>query len=145
MNQQIWTNAPMPRSEQRSSQRKTLNVPARLTWKDQRGTTRFASVVTRNVSDFGVYVECQSAVSIPMYRLVQFQLERAIRQEDDLPVSLRNGRVLSAVYRISPASTSGRPQCLALRLMVDPRRRAHSNQSTAVAMAPPATGTRATA
>ena len=98
-------------------------MPARLTWKDQRGATRFASVVTRNVSEYGVYVECQSAVSIPMFRLVQLQLERTIREDDDLPVSLRTGRVLSAVYRVSPGTTSGRPQCLALRLMVDPRRR----------------------
>jgi hypothetical protein len=27
------------------------------------------------------------------------------------------------VYRVSPASTSGKPQCLALRLMVDPKHR----------------------
>ena len=59
---------------QRTTPRRRL--PARLTWKDQRGTTRFASVVTRNVSEFGVYVECQSPVSIPLFRLVQFQLER---------------------------------------------------------------------
>jgi hypothetical protein len=122
---QIWTDN-SPRSapnEQRITARKDLNVPARLTWKDQRGVQRFASVVTRNVSEHGVYVECQSAVSIPMFRLVQFQLERAVREDDNLPVSLRTGRVLSAVYRVSPGTTSGRPQCLALRLMVDPRRR----------------------
>ena len=63
------------------------------------------------------------AVSIPMFRLVQVQLERATRDDDGLPASLRTGRVLSAVYRVSPGTTSGRPQCLALRLMVDPRRR----------------------
>jgi hypothetical protein len=57
-----------------------------------------------------------------MFRLVQFQLERAVRVSDGLPVSLRTGRVLSAVYRVSAGSTSGRPQCLALRLMVDPKR-----------------------
>jgi hypothetical protein len=27
------------------------------------------------------------------------------------------------VYRVSQGTTSGRPQCLALRLMVDPKRR----------------------
>src|SRR5207247_1871350 len=89
--------------------------------KDQRGVQRFASVVTRNVSQFGVYVECQSAVSIPMFRLVQLQLERTAREDDNLPPALRTGRVLSAVYRVAPGTTSGRPQCLALRLMVDPR------------------------
>jgi hypothetical protein len=121
----IWTDnaGRSAANEQRVSTRKDLSIPARLTWKDQRGVQRFASVVTKNVSDYGVYVECQSAVSIPMFRLVQFQLERAVRDDDSLPPALRSGRVLSAVYRVSPATTSGRPQCLALRLMVDPRRR----------------------
>ena len=81
---------------------------------------RFAAVVARNVSEFGVYVECHSPVSIPMYRLVQFQLERDAREADALPGTIQ-GRILSAVYRVSPA-TASRPQGLALRLMVDPRR-----------------------
>lgn len=126
MNKHIWTDkTPQRTGDQRSAERRDINVPARLTWKDQRGVQRFASVVTRNVSAHGVYVECQSAVSIPMFRLVQFQLERAVREDDNLPEALRTGRVLSAVYRVSPGTTSGRPQCLALRLMVDPRRMAH--------------------
>jgi hypothetical protein len=100
-----------------------MALPARLTWKDQRGTTRFASVVTRDVSEFGTYVECQSPVSIPLFRLVQLQLERDAREAEGLPSSLRSGRVLSAVYRVTPGSTSGRRQCLALRLMVEPRGR----------------------
>jgi hypothetical protein len=116
---------PRPSAEQRSSQRQSLTLPARLTWKDQRGATRFASVVTRDVSDFGVYVECLSAVSIPLYRLVQFQLERESREGNPLPTSLRQGgRILSAVYRVRPATASGGRQGLALRLMVDPKRRA---------------------
>jgi len=101
-----------------------------LTWKDQRGATRFASVVTTNVSELGVYVECQSAVSIPLYRLVQFQLEREVREADRLPESLRQGRMLSAVYRISPATASGVRQGLALRLMVDPKRRLDQVEQT---------------
>ena len=108
---------------QRAAERRVVSVPARLTWKDQQGATRFASVMTRNVSDLGVYVECQSAVSIPLYRLVQFQLEREARESDDLPETLKQGRVLSAVYRVTPPSSSGRRQGLALRLMVDPKRR----------------------
>jgi len=112
---------PNPLVNRRATERQPLNLQARLTWKDQPGTTRFATVVTRNVSHFGVYVECQSAVSIPLYRLVQFQLERDGRESDALPESLRQGRVLSAVYRVSPVTSSGRKQCLALRLMVDPR------------------------
>jgi hypothetical protein len=58
---------------------------------------------------------------IRLYRLVQFQLEREVRESDPLPSSLRQGRVLAAVYRIAAATSSGRRQGLALRLMVDPR------------------------
>ncbi len=105
----------------RAAERRAVTLPARLTWKDQRGTTRFATVITRNVSEHGVYVECQSPVSIPLFRLVQFQLERDVRGADVLPQSLQQGRILSAVYRVSPPSRS-KPQGLALRLMVDPRR-----------------------
>ena len=132
----IWTDAkptkqaePKPAqqadSNQRTTERRDIELPARLTWKDQRGTTRFATVVTRNVSDFGVYVECHSPVSIPLYRLVQFQLERDGAEPTTLPEVLREqGRILSAVYRVSPPQASGTPQGFALRLMVDPKRRA---------------------
>jgi len=126
---QIWTTPEpqkvpsAPARIQRASERREVTLPARLTWKDQQGTTRFATVVTRNVSEQGVYVECQNAVSIPLYRLVQFQLERDARDSDKIPASLRHGRILSAVYRVSPPSKTA-PQGLALRLMVDPRRSA---------------------
>jgi hypothetical protein len=121
----IWTEkTPVPAANKRGTERRTMTLPARLTWKDQRGTTRFASVVTRDISDCGVYVECHSTVPIPLYRLVQFQLESPTRDSDGLPSTLRNGRVLSAVYRVAPPTRSGARQGLALRLMVDPRRRA---------------------
>ena len=121
----IIAKAPASTLDKRSARRRSVCLPARLTWKDQRGTTRFASVITRDVSEFGVFVECQGAVSIPLFRLVQFQLERDVRDSEPVPASLRAGRVLSAVYRVtSPAANGGR-QGLALRLMVDPRRRAY--------------------
>ena len=121
----IWTEKkPVAATNKRDTERRAMALSARLTWKDQRGTTRFASVVTRDISDCGVYVECHSVVSIPLYRLVQFQLESPARESDGLPPTLKNGRVLSAVYRVSPPSPSGARQGLALRLMVDPRRRA---------------------
>ena len=107
----------------RTAERRSVSLPARLTWKDQRGTTRFASVITRNVSELGVFVECQGTVSIPLYRLVQFQLERDVRDSDPLPASLRPGRILSAVYRVTAPGANGGRQGLALRLMVDPKRR----------------------
>ena len=119
----VWT-APATRSteQKRATERRAVTVPARLTWKDQRGATRFASVVTRNISEFGVYVECHSPVSIPLYRLVQFQLEREGREVQGIPASLRQGRALSAVYRVNPPTPGGGRQGFALRLMVDPKR-----------------------
>jgi hypothetical protein len=120
-------------STQRAAERRAVVLPARLTWKDQRGMTRFASVVTRNISEFGVYVECQSAVSIPLYRLVQFQLERDVRESDALPDALRHGSILSAVYRVSQPSAQGARQGLALRLMIDPKRRMPVEQTRATA------------
>ncbi len=130
----IWTDTPLPKrsdANKRGTERRVVALPARLTWKDQRGTTRFATVVARNVSDFGVYVECQAPVSIPLFRLVQFQLERDVRDSDTVPDTLQ-GRVLSAVYRVSPPSSS-QPQGLALRLMVDPRRNSNLEQTRATA------------
>ena len=120
----MWTETMSGRLtvNKRVTERRSITVPARLTWKDQRGATRFASVVTRNISDFGVFVECHTAVSIPLYRLVQFQLEQPSAHADQIPSTLKMGRVLSAVYRVSPPSQSGARQCLALRLMVDPKR-----------------------
>jgi hypothetical protein len=107
----------------RQTERRPLALPARLTWKDQTGATRFASVVTRDISDHGVYVESYSHISIPLFRLVQFQLEREARDCVSLPPFLRQARVLSAVYRVTPGSSAAVRQGLALRLMVDPRRR----------------------
>ncbi len=130
----IWTdNLPKrPDANKRSGERRVITLPARLTWKDQRGATRFATVITRNISDFGVYVESATPISIPLYRLVQLQLERQVCESDALPDALQQGRVLSAVYRVSPPSPS-KPQGLALRLMVDPRRAMVSEQARATA------------
>jgi len=124
---QIWTiESPKPAeqdTDKRTSTRRPVELAARLTWKDQRGATRFASVIARNVSDFGIYVECPTPVSIPLYRLVQIQLEREDRNTDGIPRALRHGRVLSAVYRVAPRSRA-LPQGFALRLMVEPKRQA---------------------
>ena len=45
-----------PDARQRDGERRVVTLPARMTWKDQRGATRFATVTIRNVSDRGVYV-----------------------------------------------------------------------------------------
>lgn len=131
----IYVNAawadPLSRqsSNRRTADRLNVALPARLTWKDQRGSTRFASVLTRDISEFGVFVECQSPISITQFRLVQFQLERDVRHIPGIPDALRQGRLLSAVYRIVQPTRSGGRQGLALRLLVDPRRRAKNDAS----------------
>lgn len=112
-----------PTSTNRAAARVDVALPARLTWKDQRGTARFATVVTRNVSEYGAYVECQTPVPLSLYRLVQFQLERDAKESDELPASLRQGRLTAAVYRVQPPDARGRGQGFALRLMVEPSRR----------------------
>ena len=118
-------------TDKRTSERRDMTLPARLTWKDARGTVRFATGVTRNVSDYGVYIECHTPVSIPLYRLVQFQIDREGVGASAVPPGLR-GRILSAVYRVAPATVSQR-QGFALRLMVDPRAAVASVQARATA------------
>jgi hypothetical protein len=110
-------------SEQRTTTRRTLGVPGRLVWKDSRGATRFNSVVIRDVSETGAYVESVSGAAIPLYRLVSLQTERDV-EATVLPAHLRNGRILSAVFRVGPASrATGAPEGYGLRLLVEPRRR----------------------
>jgi hypothetical protein len=112
------------RTEKRSSDRRALNVPGQIVWKDARGTTRLATVVTRDVSEHGVRVDCLGGVPIPLYRLVYFQLDRTLRDRADLPPALRKSNVLSAIFRVGPASqATGAPTEYALRLLVEPDRK----------------------
>lgn len=121
-------------SRARIGQRRKLRVPGRLTWRDAKGALRFVSVVTRDVSEFDIFVECQAPTSIPLYRLVHFQVERSDRDCPDLPAVLRHGKVLSAVYRVGPyRPASGTPQGYALRLLIDPARLNATRPSAAVA------------
>lgn len=109
------------KTSQRSTERREISVPARLTWKDASGAVRFASVMTRDVSDAGVFVECEAGAAIPLYRLVHLQFERTTRGADQLPSRLREGRVLSAVWRVAPCRRStGTPAGYALRFLVEP-------------------------
>ena len=120
---------------QRIGDRRRVNVPGRLTWRDNSGTLRFVSVTTRDLSDLDVFVECDRPASIPLYRLVHFQVEAPARGRKDIPDSLQRGKVLSAVYRVGPyMSATGTPQGYALRLMVEPKRNvAERRQPLAVA------------
>ena len=125
------------RPYRRSGNRLKVRVQGRLTWRDASGALRFVSVVTRDLSDVDVFVECQVPASIPLYRLVHFQVERSGRDAADLPPTLRQGKVLSAVYRVGPyQSSTGTPRGYALRLLVEPQRRAvseHRREALAVA------------
>ena len=116
----------------RQADRHQVNIPARLTWKDASGAVRFVSVTTRNISDLGVYVDCEGGAAIPLHRLVHLQIERSLRMGDTyLPAGLREGRVLSAVWRVAPCrKATGTPSGYALRFLTDPE---------SLAMAPVAT------
>ena len=116
--------SPVPKTQQRSARRQVA-LPARLTWKDATGAVRFTSVVTRDVSEAGVFVEAQGAAAIPLHRIVHVQLERTAREMDGVPARLREGRVLSAVWRVAPCQKStGTPSGYALRFLVDPHENA---------------------
>jgi len=111
------------RYEKRNEDRLRIAVPGQILWKDARGSTRMASVLTRDVSTHGVSVECQGGTPIPLYRLVYFQVDRGARNRTDLPASLRKSTVLSAVFRVGPFSDqTGAPTEYALRLLVEPQR-----------------------
>jgi hypothetical protein len=123
-----------PILQQRKGERRRVAVPGRLTWRDASGTLRFASVMTRDVSDRDVFVECQMPASIPLYRLVHFHIERPARDCADLPSVLQHGKVLGAVYRVGPyASATGTPKGYALRLLVEPRMAVPAEALAAVA------------
>jgi hypothetical protein len=118
---------PSTENKPRIGARRKVRVPGRLTWRDSSGTLRFVSVVTCDVSDLDVFVECQVPASIPLYRLVHFQIERGARECAELPASLRSGKVLSAVYRVGAyRAATGTPHGYALRLLVEPTRAAAS-------------------
>jgi hypothetical protein len=117
-------SAQVNRVEKRAVERRHLAVPGQIVWKDARGATRMASVVTRDVSDLGVSVECVQGPAIPLYRMVYFQVDRSVRHRTDLPEVLRKSNVLSAVFRVGASSQrTGAPSEYALRLLVEPERK----------------------
>jgi hypothetical protein len=121
MNRSAATTQARSGLHDRIGTRRRLAIPGRLTWRDATGTLRFASVVTRDVSDTDAFVECQMPASIPLYRLVHFQVERSAQDRPDLPPALRRGKLLSAIYRVGPyASATGTPQGYAIRLLSEP-------------------------
>lgn len=114
----------------RLGERRKVRVAGRLTWRDAAGALRFVSVVTRDVSETDAFVECQAPTSIPLYRLVHFQIERTNRDCSELPLVLQQGKVLSAVYRVGPyRPATGTPHGYALRLLIEPGAVASSSSS----------------
>lgn len=115
------------RSEKRTSERRSLAIPGQIVWKDARGNTKLTEVVTRDVSEHGVAVECLNGAAIPLYRLVYFQVTRDARHSADLPPSLRKPNVLSAIFRVGADNqATGAPSEYALRLLVEAARPAQS-------------------
>ena len=110
------------RTEKRTAERRRMQVPGQIVWKDQRGHTQMASIVTRDVSECGVSFECRTSLMVPLYRLVYFQVDRHVRHHPDLPAPLRKQNVLSAVFRVGQSSErTGTPTEYALRLLIEPK------------------------
>ena len=119
----VQGGAPNP-IEKRAVERHPLAVPGQIIWKDAKGTTRMASVVTRDVSERGVSVDCLQGPAIPLYRIVYFQVDSSVRARTDLPPALRKSTVLSAIFRVGSCSQrTGMPTEYALRLLVEPDRK----------------------
>jgi hypothetical protein len=111
------------RGDKRNAERRRVQVSGQIAWKDSRGQTHMAPVVTQDISDLGVKIECRSGLSIPLYRLVHFQIDKPVRTRPDLPESLRKQSVLAAIFRVGDCSeVTGAPTEYALRLMVEPQR-----------------------
>ncbi|HXG90262.1 MAG TPA: hypothetical protein VNJ02_18190 [Vicinamibacterales bacterium] len=128
--------SPISIAARRRAERQTVALPARLTWKDATGAVRFTSVTTRDVSDAGVFVEAENAAAIPLFRIVHLQLERTARDMAGVPERLREGRVLSAVWRVAPCRASnGTPAGYALRFLVDPATHAEHRSAPEMAVA----------
>lgn len=113
------------RLDKRSSERHPIAVPGQIVWKDAKGNTKLAEVVTRDVSDHGVAVEALNGGAIPLYRLVYFQVDRSVRHLPHVPAALRKPNILSAIFRVGADNpATGGPSGYALRLLVEPERAA---------------------
>ena len=120
------------KTPRRSAERVKVKLPARITWKDASGAVRFACVTTRDISAAGVFVDAEGTAAIPLYRIVHVQLEREVRDIAGIPARLREGRVLSAVWRVGPCRRStGTPDGYALRFMLEPTAQADADAVSA--------------
>ena len=124
MTQQVVHEVPSPAPaavERRKAKRSQIAVPGQIVWRDAGGTTRTASVVTRDVSELGVRIECLQGHAIPAFRIVYLQLDRVLRERADLPSVLKKPNVLSAIFRVGECNPrTGAPSEYALRLLEEP-------------------------
>jgi hypothetical protein len=115
--------------EKRGADRLRISVPGQIVWKDARGATRLASVVTRDVSEHGVSVECTGGTPIPA--LSPGLLPGGPRgtapagpartpAPGERPVGHLQGRTYS--------DTTGAPSEYGLRLLVEPERQSVAAQ-----------------
>lgn len=131
------TTATHATSRARTGNRRKVRLQGRLRWRDASGVLRSTSVVTQDVSDVDAFVVCQVPASIPLYRLVHFQLERSGYDCAEVPPALQRGQILTAVYRVGPCrAATGTPQGYALRLLVEPGRRPAASRQYLVAALP---------
>ncbi len=92
--------------------------------------------MTRDISESGAFVEADCPIAIPLYRLVRLQIERDARNSTPVPPSLRDGAVLTAVWRVGPCRRStGTPDGYALRFLVDSPEAVARQHAPAVRMA----------
>jgi hypothetical protein len=113
--------------ERRASPRHQLALGGRIRWRDRGGVGQTASIITRDVSEFGACIEIVDRPrNIPLYRLVNLQLDLTGISGRQLPDVLRQ-KLLTVVVRtvaIDGKSQFRVPTGYVLRLLVEPRRKA---------------------
>ncbi|MBI3264155.1 MAG: hypothetical protein HYZ58_13545 [Acidobacteria bacterium] len=111
--------------ERRASPRHHVALGGRISWRDRAGAVQTASVITQDVSEGGAFIEIiDRPRAIPLYRLVNLQLDPRSFDGRQLPAVLRQ-ELLTLVVRavsIDGKSEFRVPPRYVLRLLVDPRR-----------------------
>ena len=114
------------RYEKRTADRHHVAVPGQIVWKDARGTTRMAvgRHARRQRARRQRRLPGRHAHSAVPPGLLPGGPRRA-QPRRTCPPSLRKSSVLSAIFRVGPCSdVTGVPTEYALRLLVEPERRA---------------------
>lgn len=123
--------------ERRATPRHHVALCGRITWRDRAGVIQTASVLTRDVSEGGAFIEIidRPRRTIPLYRLVTLQLDPGSVAGRPLPAVLRQ-QVLTLVVRAVPIDGTSQfrlPTGYVLRLLVEPRREAPPGTHASIA------------